>query len=96
MPDRFEEAAANHAAHAEAKARRRAERLGTLTERHRPGTVYSCDARRFGADLRLCPVHQHAPGALRTILAITEDQRSPEAMIAAIQLVAKKALEERF
>lgn len=92
--DRFEEAALNHAAHAEAKARRRAERLATLGGRHRPGTIYSCDARCFGADLRLCPIHQHAPGALRTILAITEDQRSPEAMIEAIRLVVKKTLGE--
>ena len=87
--DRFEEAALNHAAHAKA----RADRLGTMKQnRHKPGTVFVCDARVFGGDFRLCPLHQHAPGALRTILAITEDQRSPEAMVKAIREVAQRIL----
>lgn len=29
--------------------------------RHKPGTVYSCDARRYGADRNLCPLHAAAP-----------------------------------
>jgi hypothetical protein len=36
-------------------------------DRHRVGTIYSCDARNFGADRRLCPVHQQAEPMLTLI-----------------------------
>ena len=49
-------------------------------------------AKQFGRDAQRA---NHAPltDAIRTILAITEDQRSPEAMIAAIRRVAQKTLD---
>jgi hypothetical protein len=28
--------------------------------RHRPGTLFVCDARRFGGDQHLCPLHAAA------------------------------------
>jgi hypothetical protein len=38
----------------------KAERLAE-EPRHKPGTVYACDARNFGADRRLCTLHEAAP-----------------------------------
>ena len=90
--DRFEEAALNHAAHAAAK---RAQRAEVEATRHRPGTAYSCDARHFGADKRLCPMHKAAPDALRTILELAEARSMSAAdRIAAIHFAAKNCLDK--
>jgi hypothetical protein len=39
-----------------------------MTARHKPGTVYACDARRYGADQNLCPLHREAE-AMRDLIA---------------------------
>src|SRR5262245_25628665 len=40
------------------------------TERHKPGTAYVCDARRFGGDRQLCPLHEAAEDLLEVVAAL--------------------------
>jgi len=38
--------------------------------RHRPGTLFVCDARRFGGDQHLCPLHAAAGALAKALHAI--------------------------
>jgi hypothetical protein len=46
-------------------------------ERHKPGTAYSCDARNFGADERLCRLHS-AAGQLLDALRASVGNHCPD------------------
>jgi len=53
-------------------------RLETSAKRHRVGTVYACDARNYGADKRLCPLHMAAED-MASMLRYAVEQIVPKA-----------------
>lgn len=64
------------------------------TPRHKPGTAYSCDARRYGADKNLCALHAAAEEMRAMLALIAASNGIPDDMRADLDALLHRTRQE--